>query len=97
MEFSIYPRGCPWKSDQETRTGLFFFPFLSRNSLCKPNVVFRFRQNLALLQSRLNIFFDYLDEFGIRRYPILVVAHASHKERWTVTNERLILVGPREI
>jgi hypothetical protein len=27
------------------------------------------------------------------RYPILVVAHASHKERWTVTKERLILVG----
>jgi hypothetical protein len=45
----------------------------------------------------LNIFLDYLDEFGIRRYPILVVAHASHKERWTVTNEGLILVGPREI
>jgi hypothetical protein len=78
------------------RLGCSFPPFLSRNSLCKPNVVFRFRQNLALLQSRLNIFLDYLDEFGIRRYPILVVAHASHKERWTVTNERLILVGPRD-
>jgi len=49
------------------------------------------KQNLGLLQSRLNIFLDYLDELGIRRYPILVVAHTSHKERWTVTNERLIL------
>ena len=44
----------------------------------------------------MHIFLDYLDEFGIRRYPILVVAHASHKERWTVTNERLILLGPTD-
>jgi len=58
-------------------------------------IVFRFRQNLALFQPRLNIFLDYLDALGIRRYPILVVAHTSHEERWTVTNERLILVGPR--
>jgi hypothetical protein len=46
-------------------------------------VVFRFRQNLALLQPRLNIFLDYLDELGIRRYPILVVAYTSHEERWS--------------
>jgi hypothetical protein len=72
-----------------------FVPFLSRDTLSKPNVVFRFRQNLALLQPRLDIFLDYLDKLGIRRYPILVVAHTSHEEHWTVTNENLILVGPR--
>ena len=72
-----------------------FRPFLSRGSLCKPNVVFRFRQNLALLQPRLNIFLDYLDELSIRRYPIPIVAHTSQEERWTVTNKRLVLVGPR--
>jgi hypothetical protein len=43
----------------------------------------------------LDIFLDYLDKLGIRRYPILVVAHTSHEEHWTVTNESLILVGPR--
>jgi hypothetical protein len=43
----------------------------------------------------LDIFLDYLDKLSIRRYPILVVAHTSHEERWTVTNENLILVGPR--
>jgi hypothetical protein len=59
-------------------------------------VVFRFRQSLGLLQPRLDIFFDYLDQLGIRRYPILVVAHTSHEEHWTVTNESLILVGPRD-
>jgi hypothetical protein len=42
----------------------------------------------------LDIFLDYLDKLGIRRYPILVVAHTSHEEHWTVTNENLILVGP---
>jgi hypothetical protein len=41
------------------------------------------------------IFLDYLDKLGLRRYPILVVAHTSHKEHRTVTNESLILVGPR--
>jgi hypothetical protein len=71
-----------------------FVPFLSRDTLSKPNVVSRFRQNLALLQPRLDIFLDYLDKLGIRRYPILVVAHTSHEEHWTVTNENLILVGP---
>jgi hypothetical protein len=28
MEFSIYPLGCPWKSDEETKTGVFFSPLL---------------------------------------------------------------------
>ena len=75
---------------------LFCDSALIRSSVGKPSIVFRFRQSLALLQPGLNIFLDDLDELGIRRYPILVVAHTSHKERWTVTNERLILVGPRD-
>ena len=72
-----------------------FVLFPGRGTLSKPNIVFRFRQNLALLQPRLDIFLDYLDKLGIRRYPILVVAHTSDEEHWTVTNESLILVGPR--
>jgi hypothetical protein len=71
-----------------------FVLFSGRGTLSKPNIAFRFRQNLALLQPRLDIFLDYLDKLGIRRYPILVVAHTSHEEHWTVTNENLILVGP---
>jgi hypothetical protein len=35
---------------------------LGRGALSKPNVVFRFRQNFALLQPRLDIFLDYLDK-----------------------------------
>jgi hypothetical protein len=66
-------------------TAIFLRPFLSLGSVSSPNIVFRFRQNLALLQPRLNIFLDHLDELGIRRYPILVVARTSHEERWTVT------------
>jgi hypothetical protein len=53
--------------------------FLKSSKPQQPNVVFRFREILAYLQPRLNIFLNCLDELGIRRDPIRIVAFLPAK------------------